>query len=87
MDEPQSPDGVYLVAAHPQWRESRVNRRLLEAARALPGVRVQDLYGSYPDSDIDVPAEQARMAQARLLVLLHPIQWYSMPALMKLWLD
>jgi glutathione-regulated potassium-efflux system ancillary protein KefF len=22
-----------------------------------------------------------------LLVLLHPIQWYSMPALMKLWLD
>lgn len=89
MDEPAPPgrDGVYLLAAHPNWRESRVNRRLLETARGVPGVQVQDLYGAYPDYDIDVPAEQARAAAARLLVLLHPIQWYSMPPLLKLWLD
>lgn len=79
--------GAYVLAAHPDWRESRVNRRLLEAARDVPDVQVQDLYGSYPDYDIDVPAEQARVAQAALLVLLHPVQWYSMPALLKLWLD
>jgi len=87
MDEPAPAGGVYLLAAHPNWRESRVNRRLLAAARATPGVQVQDLYGAYPDYDIDVPAEQARAAGARLLVLLHPVQWYSMPALLKLWLD
>lgn len=79
--------GVYLLAAHPNWRESRVNRPLLDAARAVPGVQVQDLYAAYPDYDIDVPAEQQRLAAARLLVLMHPIQWYSMPALLKLWLD
>ncbi|HZY19883.1 MAG TPA: NAD(P)H-dependent oxidoreductase [Ramlibacter sp.] len=79
--------GAYLLAAHPNWRESRVNRRLLAVAQATAGVQVQDLYGSYPDYDIDVQAEQARAAKASLLVLLHPIQWYSMPALMKLWLD
>jgi glutathione-regulated potassium-efflux system ancillary protein KefF len=79
--------GIYVLAAHPHLRESRVNRRLLEAARATPGTAVQDLYGSYPDYDIDVAAEQARVGRAALLVLLHPIQWYSMPALMKLWLD
>lgn len=86
MDEhsPGAAAGVYLLAAHPHWRESRVNRRLLEAARAVPGVQVQDLYGAYPDYDIDVAAEQARVSSARLLVLLHPIQWYSMPPLMKL---
>ena len=78
---------VYLLAAHPHWRDSRVNRRLLEAARGLPGVDAHDLYGSYADYDIDVPAEQARAAAAQLLVLLHPVQWYSMPALMKLWVD
>ncbi|TFZ06443.1 NAD(P)H dehydrogenase [Ramlibacter henchirensis] len=89
MDELASPAaaGVYLLAAHPQWRESRVNRRLLDTARSVAGVQVQDLYGAYPDYDIDVPAEQARTAAARLVVLLHPVQWYSMPALMKLWLD
>ena len=79
--------GVYVLAAHPHWRDSRVNRRMLAAARAVPGVDVNDLYGSYPDYAIDVEAEQDRLAKASLVVLMHPIQWYSMPALQKLWLD
>ena len=79
--------GVYVLAAHPSWRESRVTRQLFDEARSVPGVQVQDLYGRYPDYDIDVAEEQASVEAATLLVLLHPIQWYSMPALMKLWLD
>ncbi|MEP6792122.1 MAG: NAD(P)H-dependent oxidoreductase [Ramlibacter sp.] len=79
--------GIYVLAAHPNWRESRVNRRLEAAARAIPGVRVNDLYASYADYDIHVAAEQPRLAAAQLVVLLHPVQWYSMPALLKLWLD
>ena len=84
---------VYLIAAHPDWNESRVNRRLLEVAQAVsatpgaPRIDIQDLYASYPDYCIDVPAEQARVAAAQLIVLMHPIQWYAMPALQKLWLD
>jgi len=78
---------IYVIAAHPAWRESRVNRPLMEAAKALPRVQVQDLYSSYPDYAIDVTREQAALERARLVVLLHPIQWYSMPALQKLWLD
>jgi glutathione-regulated potassium-efflux system ancillary protein KefF len=82
-----SPGGVLVVAAHPNWRESRVNRRLGDAAREVSGVHVQDLYHHYADYDIDVPAEQALVDAARLIVLLHPVQWYSMPALLKLWVD
>lgn len=78
---------IYLIAAHPHWRESRVNLKLLRAAEGLPGIEVNDLYGSYPDYAIEVAREQERVARADLLVLLHPIQWYSMPALQKLWLD
>lgn len=81
-----SPD-IYLIAAHPDWRLSRVNKPLLEAARAVPRVRVQDLYSSYPDYSIDVPHEQAALAAAQLVILMHPIHWYSMPSLQKLWLD
>jgi len=84
---PGSPTRVYVIAAHPQWRDSRVNRQLMQAARSLPDVDVNDLYGTYPDYAIDVEAEQERLARADLLVLLHPIQWYSMPPLQKLWLD
>jgi glutathione-regulated potassium-efflux system ancillary protein KefF len=88
MDEFANPrPATYVLAAHPNWRESRVNRHLLAAARQAPGVHVQDLYARYPDYDIDVPREQANVEAAQLVVLLHPIQWYSMPSLMKLWLD
>lgn len=78
---------IYVLAAHPTWRESRVNRPLMEAAQAVPRVQLQDLYSSYPDYAIDVAREQAALAKAQLVVLLHPIQWYAMPALQKLWLD
>src|SRR5512143_2599405 len=78
---------IYLLAAHPDWSESRVNRRMVEAARALTHVAVRDLYASYPDYDIDVAAEQDAAQAADLIVLLHPIQWYAMPSLMKLWCE
>ncbi len=86
-NEKTSQGGIYLLAAHPDWRDSRVNKRLLAAARGVNGVVTQDLYAEYPDYSIDVAAEQERLAQARALVLVHPIQWYSMPALQKLWVD
>ncbi len=85
--------GIYLMAAHPDWRNSRVLHRLLTAARAMaitegmPALDIHDLYHSYPDYSIDVAAEQERIANAKMVVLMHPIQWYSMPALQKLWID
>lgn len=81
-----TPD-IYVIAAHPAWRESRVNRLLMEAAQSLPRVQVCDLYSAYPDYSIDVQREQAALAGAKLVVWLHPLQWYSMPALQKLWMD
>lgn len=87
---PQS-DSIYVIAAHPDWRSSKVNRRLFahaqNTAKAAPRVVVNDLYGSYPDYFIDIATEQRRLAAAQLVILLHPIHWYSMPALQKLWLD
>ena len=48
---------------------------------------LRDLYTLYPDYLIDVAAEQAVLDGVDLLVWLHPIHWYGMPPLMKLWLD
>ena len=80
---------IVVLVAHPQQPPSRVNHALMHgAARAAPGrVEVRDLYALYPDYLIDVQAEQAQLAAARLVVWQHPIHWYGMPPLMKLWLD
>jgi glutathione-regulated potassium-efflux system ancillary protein KefF len=78
---------VLVLVAHPQLEQSRINRRLMRSAAAVPGVTVHDLYARYPDYLIDIDAERAALARARLVVWQHPIHWYSMPPLMKLWLD
>ena len=86
---------ILVLVAHPSMELSRLNRRLSdaagEAARRTPAggnpIVVRDLYALYPDYLIDVAAEQAALAKARLVVWQHPVHWYSMPPLMKLWLD
>lgn len=92
---------ILVLLAHPQLEHSRVNQALAAAARGLGGathgvaeqaaggaqVEVRDLYARYPDYLIDVAAEQAALAGVQLLVWLHPVHWYGMPPLMKLWLD
>jgi glutathione-regulated potassium-efflux system ancillary protein KefF len=80
---------IVVLTAHPQRAQSRVTRSLMQAAASAAPARtdVRDLYALYPDYWIDVAAEQAALAAARLVVWLHPIHWYSMPPLMKLWLD
>lgn len=80
---------ILVIAAHPQLEHSRATRSLMEAAARLDPARVEvrDLYALYPDYFLDVATEQARLAQAQLLVWLQPVHWYSMPPLLKLWLD
>ncbi|MEO8310798.1 MAG: NAD(P)H-dependent oxidoreductase [Caldimonas sp.] len=93
--DPAPPVGaeILVIVAHPELEQSRANRRLLQAARALqersPASRiaVRDLYALYPDYLVDVGVEQAALAAARLVVWQQPIRWYSMPPLLKLWLD
>ncbi|WP_211460617.1 glutathione-regulated potassium-efflux system oxidoreductase KefF [Collimonas silvisoli] len=81
------PPQILILYAHPTPHHSRANRRLAEAAAKVPNVRVHDLYELYPDFHIPVRREQALLAQADLIVFQHPVQWYSMPALLKQWVD
>jgi glutathione-regulated potassium-efflux system ancillary protein KefF len=82
-----SQKSILVLYAHPAPHRSPVNRRLADAARAMPGVVVQDLYDTYPDFDIDAARERKLAEAASLLVFLHPIRWYGMPSLLKEWMD
>ena len=78
---------ILIEFAHPAIRRSRVNRRLVEAVRDLADVTVHDLYEAYPEFDIDVQREQALLASHDVVVLQHPLYWYSTPAILKEWQD
>ncbi len=96
-ENPVSPaPEVLVLVAHPALEQSRINQRLLRAIGAAGSVDahpsasrivVRDLYALYPDYLIDVQAERSLLGSAQLVVWQHPIHWYGMPPLMKLWLD
>jgi len=78
---------ILVVFAHPAVERARINPSLLDAAAAVPGVAIRDLYELYPDFTVDVGAEQAALAEARLVVLQFPLYWFAAPALLKEWTD
>ena len=49
--------------------------------------RARPLRAAIPTTRSTSTPSRPALARADLLVLLHPIQWYSMPPLLKLWLD
>lgn len=92
-----------IVTSHPDpdGLTHAVARRIAETAGATieladltaegfdPRFTQDDLKGHHRQAPFpaDVLAEQARLDRADTLVLVFPVYWWSMPALMKGWID
>ncbi|QFT12348.1 General stress protein 14 (plasmid) [Vibrio sp. THAF190c] len=77
-----------VISGHPNLEESYTNTVILDALQnGLDDVSVRRLDTLYPDYKIDVEAEQQALIEADVIVLQFPFYWYSVPALMKKWLD
>jgi glutathione-regulated potassium-efflux system ancillary protein KefG len=78
---------ILIVFAHPRFETSVVQRQLLDSIRNMRDVTIHDLYYAYPDFHIDIEAEKSRLLEHGVIVLQHPFYWYSVPAIIKEWLD
>jgi glutathione-regulated potassium-efflux system ancillary protein KefG len=78
---------ILVLLAHPSLDRSEVNRPMVDAIRSLVGVTMADLYAEYPDFQIDIDREQARLLAHDVIVFQHPLYWYSTPAILKEWQD
>src|SRR5215471_9727724 len=87
MRASMTPRSTVVLFAHPYPDRSRAGRLLLDAVRDLPRLSVRSLYALYPDFAIDVEAEQAALAEADVVVWQAPLFWYSVPALLHLWIE
>lgn len=80
-------NNILILFAHPRADDSIVQKSLRAAVETEPGIELRDLYAHYPDFAIDVRAEQQALEKARVIVIQCPFYWYSVPALVKEWLD
>jgi glutathione-regulated potassium-efflux system ancillary protein KefF len=78
---------IVVIHAHPYPSTSRAGSALLAAIRDLPNVEVRSIYSLYPDFDIDIDAEQAALERASVVALMHPLYWYTVPGMLKQWMD
>ncbi|NKB16636.1 MAG: NAD(P)H-dependent oxidoreductase [Sphingomonadales bacterium] len=80
-----------ILVFHRDLTQSKANAALADAAARLPETEVVDMQRLYPvgcvDMRWDTDAEVARLLAADRIVLQFPIQWYSVPSLLKSWLD
>lgn len=79
---------ILNLVFHPNLESSRNNKiwkSLLEESGKVTTSR--DLYNEYPDFQIDVEKEQALLQEHDRIILQFPFYWYSMPPLLKKWLD
>ncbi|WP_337090748.1 NAD(P)H-dependent oxidoreductase [Proteus terrae] len=79
---------ILIVSGHPNLNGSLANATILdEVARELPKVNIRCLDKLYPTYQFDIHAEQQALLDADLIVWQFPFSWYSLPGIMKLWVD
>ena len=77
-----------IISGHPDLSTSVANQTILdELEKAFPDAEIRKLDQLYPTANIDVDAEQKALLEADLIVWQFPFWWYSLPWLMKKWLD
>lgn len=78
---------ILILFAHPLYEKSRVHKALVEAIPRHEDLLVHDLYECYPDFNINIKEEQELLLKHDIIIWQHPLYWYSIPPLLKQWID
>ncbi|MGJ1197387.1 NAD(P)H-dependent oxidoreductase [Sphingobacterium spiritivorum] len=77
-----------IIVIHPDLSSSRINKRWMEELKKYPEhYTVHDLYGTYPDEQIDIAREQALLSGYDRIIFQFCFYWFNCPPLFKKWLD
>src|SRR6478752_4281687 len=76
-----------VLVAHPDLGSSRITAHLTAAIKDLEHVTVHDLSTTYPDRRIDAAREQELLRGHDTIVWTFPWHWYSVPGVLKEWMD
>lgn len=79
---------ILVVSGHPNPSASLANKTILESLRtAFPQAQFRELASLVKDGHFDPVPEQEALLKADVIVLQFPFNWYSVPGLLKTWID
>jgi glutathione-regulated potassium-efflux system ancillary protein KefG len=78
---------ILILFAHPLYERSRIHKSLVNAIPPSDQITFRDLYELYPDFNINIEVEQELLSQHNIIIFQHPLYWYSIPPLLKQWID
>lgn len=78
---------ILILFAHPLYEKSRIHKALKKAIPETGDITFRDLYELYPDFNINIKQEQQLLDQHDIVIWQHPVYWYSVPPLLKQWID
>ena len=76
-----------VLVAHPDLKSSRITAHLADAIRGMDNITVRDLSADSPDRKFDVAREQELLREHDTIVWQFPWHWYSVPGVLKEWMD
>lgn len=78
---------ILILFAHPLYEKSRIHKALKKAIPETSDITFRDLYELYPDFNINIKQEQQLLIEHDIIIWQHPVYWYSVPPLLKQWID
>lgn len=81
-----------VIVGHPAFETSVTTKVIVEHLQLSDDYKqqrliIRKLSSLYPDYKIDIQAEQDALLWAETLVLQFPFYWYSVPGILKTWID
>lgn len=76
-----------VIVAHPHIDDSRVNAAMASALSGLDHVTVYPLFAANSSFKFDVAKEQSLLLEHDVIVFQFPLYWYSVPGILKEWMD
>ncbi len=76
-----------VLFAHPYFEYSTANVELIKVYEGVENLEFKDLYEEFPDFHIPTFRERKRIRDYERLIFHFPLIWFSLPPLLKLWID
>ncbi len=81
-----------IIVGHPYFAQSTTTRTIVDFLSTTKEFEnneliIRNLPALYPNFKIDIVAEQEALLWAETIVLQFPFYWYSVPGILKTWID